>query len=93
MKKIVIYQENLEPIILYDKDYTDISLYISELSKILKSKEIISLEATSGNVIIKPSKISSIYVSSVDEKEKDIEIIKKNKDEESNVDIITDGDE
>ena len=63
MKKIEIHQENIDPIILYDKDYSDLSLYTSELSKILKSKEISILETTSGSVIIKPSKISSISIS------------------------------
>ena len=90
MKKIVIYQEKVDPIILYDKDYSDISTYTSELSKILKSKEIIFLETTSGNLIVKPSKIINIHVSLLDEKE--TEVTKKEKEVENNVDIITDGD-
>ena len=89
MKKIVIYQEEVEPIILYDKDYSEISLYTSELTKILKNKEITFLETTSGNLIVKPSKITSIHVSLLDEKEP--EVVKK-VSEENNIDIITDGD-
>ena len=86
MKKIEIHQENIDPIILYDKDYSDLSLYTSELSKILKSKEISILETTSGSVIIKPSKISSISISLFQTEKEDLkkEII------DENIDVITD---
>ena len=87
MKKIEIYQENIDPIVLFDKDYSDLLSYTNELSKILKSKEISILETTSGNIIIKPSKISSIIVSLFqdEKKEPEKEITKEN------IDVITDG--
>jgi hypothetical protein len=78
MRRIVIYQENTEPIILFDKDFSDFSNYILEFSEIMKYKEVITLEVSSGTVILKPSKISSISISEV-------------KDEEFPIDIITDG--
>jgi len=83
MKKIIIYQENVEPIILNDNDYSDFSLYVSKLSEILKYKEVTILETTSESLILKPSKICMISVSNIQEQ-------KDNIPEET--DIITDGD-
>ena len=88
MKKIEIYQENIDPIVLFDKDYSDLLSYTNELSKILKSKEISILETTSGTIIIKPSKISSIGISlSQNEKEE----TKKEIIKDETIDVITDG--
>jgi hypothetical protein len=68
MKRIVISQENTSPIILYDKEYSNFSTYALDVSELMKSKEITLFETTSGTIIIKPSKITSIHISEVEEK-------------------------
>lgn len=62
MKKIVIYLDDSKLLTLLDDDSTNIELYSKEISKILESSKVCILETTSGNVLIKPSKISSIYI-------------------------------
>ena len=62
MKKIVIYLDDSKLLTLLDDDETNIEEYSKEISKILESSKVCILETTSGNVLIKPSKISSIYV-------------------------------
>jgi hypothetical protein len=68
MKRIVINQENSNPIVLYDKEYTDFPTYALDVSELMKSKEITLLETTSGIAILKPSKITGIHISEVEEK-------------------------
>jgi hypothetical protein len=63
MKKIVIYQENSETLTLLDNDDSDINLYSKEISKILELSKVCIISTTSGNAVIKPSKIKSILVS------------------------------
>jgi hypothetical protein len=93
MKKITIYQDDsIEPIILYDSDYSDISSFSLELSKILKSKEISLLETTSGVLITRPSKIKSILVSTTKTPTEEQDETKKISDEIKQEDVITDGD-
>jgi hypothetical protein len=68
MKRIVIYQENIEPIILNDDDTSQISSYVEDLSKILNLKRIVTIQTTDKALIIRPSKISSISVSEINDK-------------------------
>jgi hypothetical protein len=68
MKRIVIYQENMEPIILNDDDNTDISSYVENLSKILDLKRIVTIQTTDKVLITRSSKIVSISVSETNEK-------------------------
>lgn len=65
MKRIVISQENSKPIILYDNENSDYPTYVTELSEIMKFKEVTLLETTSGIAILKPSKITGIHISEV----------------------------
>ena len=67
MKRIVIYQENIEPIILNDDDNSQISSYVENLSKILDLKRIVTLQTTYKLLILRPSKIVSISVSESNE--------------------------
>jgi len=67
MKRIVIYQENIEPIILNDDDNSQISSYVENLSKILDLKRIVTLQTTDKLLILRPSKIVSISVSESNE--------------------------
>ena len=62
MKKIVIYQENSDPITLLDNDSSDMESYSNDTSKILELSKVCILETTSGNILIKPSKINSIFI-------------------------------
>ena len=76
MKKIVIHQKNLENIILIDNDSRDLITYTKEISKIMELSKVCILETTSGNIILKPSEISSITVLEFEfEKEEPIKII------------------
>lgn len=62
MKKIVIYQENSDRVILLDDDSTNLETYTKELSKLLESSKVCIIETTSGNFLVKPSKIISLFV-------------------------------
>ena len=84
MKTIRIYQENSEHIDLLDKDDSDLVTYTKKISEILESTKICILETTSGVLSIKPSKINSILVDELHEKEIEIE------KEPVHIDIIKD---
>ena len=86
MRQIKVFQENTDTVILYDKDFSDFSTYVKQISEIMKSDEVSILEATSGSMILKPSKIVSILVSVDDDNNKEDSKIK-----EENLDIISDG--
>jgi hypothetical protein len=62
MKKIVINQKGSKIIELLDDDQTDLTTYTKEISKIMEMTKFCILETTSGNIIVKPSEISSINV-------------------------------
>ena len=68
MKRIVIYQENVEPIILNDNSNEQISSYTENISKIFNSTRIITLQSSDKVVIIRPTKIVSISVCELQEK-------------------------
>jgi len=68
MKRIVIYQENIEPIVLNDDDNTQISSYVENLSKMLDLKRIVTIQTTDKVLIVRPSKVTSISISEIDEK-------------------------
>jgi len=62
MKKIVICHDETNSLTLIDDDDADINSYSKEISKVLESSKICILETSSGNAILKPSKINSIFV-------------------------------
>lgn len=68
MKRIVIYQENIEPLILNDDSTEQISLYTEKVSQILKSTTIVTIQTSDKVVVVRPSKIVSISVCELDEK-------------------------
>ncbi len=78
MKKIVIYQEKSDPLILLDNDDTVIEVYTKNFSKVLESSKVCIIEVTSNTVLIKPSKINSIVISELTDSNSK-EIIKKEK--------------
>ena len=65
MKKITIYQENNEPIILYDGDVdetiTNIE-YENNIENIMSYSNICKLTMNDNTVFLKPSKIDSIII-------------------------------
>lgn len=99
MKKIIIYQENANPIILYDNDESNIEDYKKNFYKIFDSTKIIDIETDNKQCLIsRPSKLNSIYIEEVilDSNEKHVEfhnekneINEPKKDEEEN--FIVDG--
>ncbi len=94
MKKIIFYQHKSENLILIDDDNTDIEVYTNELNKILNSNNIVKIETSSGVALIRPSKITSIYVEEIFDYEQNIEQTKNIKIEKEIItdDIITDRD-
>jgi hypothetical protein len=88
MKKITIFQENSENIILFDDDQTNLLEYTKKISEILESSKICILETPTQIISLKPSKLNSILVSEVEEKGK---IQKKNiQVNDQSTDIIKD---
>lgn len=70
MKEITIYQENIEPLILKDlEDDIDINTYIQKLSNLLELSTLTILNVSSSSVILRPSKITSIKVRNIENKE------------------------
>lgn len=90
MKEITIFQYGISPLHISDNDDSNISEYTKKISSLLKAENVLILETTSGNIILRPHKISSIQV--VEKKEEKVD----NKPEEQVVnigeDFITDGD-
>jgi len=68
MKKIVINQKNSDSLILEDESTDDIKTYTQEISKIMEYSKICIIETTNNNVVVRPSEISSIIVTEVDDK-------------------------
>lgn len=62
MKRITIIYKKSKPFTLIDNDDTDLKIYTKELTKIMEFSKVCILETTSGNAIIKPSEISSIFI-------------------------------
>lgn len=85
MKEITIFQENIEPLILNDsEDETDLNTYTQELSNLLELSTLTILNISSCSIILRPSKINSIKVRNVDNKELEESQSKQNEN------IITD---
>jgi methylglyoxal synthase len=72
MKKITIFQENSENIILFDDDHNKTSLldYTKKITEILESTNICILETSSQIISLKPSKLNSILVTEVEDDSK-----------------------
>ena len=83
MKKIKIYQEETEPIMLEDEnDDRSIEEYTKELSNLMNSGNISMLLFSNSSVTLRPSKLVSFYVEEVNER------IGENQDYQE--DVITD---
>lgn len=87
MKKLIIYQENLEPIILKDDDNRSLEEYTQELTNLLNSGNISMLTTSNSSVLIRPSKIVSTHVEEVDKSNDGSNLKEKQED------VITDMEE
>jgi len=96
MKKIIkILQPNTEPLIIEDENDDNLNEYTQELSKLLSVGNVVILETSNSNVIIRPHQITSIVVN---EEGKRKRVYKKRtpkeepkKSDSKTEDIITDG--
>lgn len=74
MKKLVIYQENNEPIVLFDKDDTAIETYCESVDDVFHSQTISTIHTTEGSLILRPGKLLSILVQDILIEEPDIKV-------------------
>jgi hypothetical protein len=94
MKKIIkILQSNTEPLVIEDENEEDLNEYSAKVSKVLSVGNVVILETSSSNVILRPSKIDAIIVTEEGKpkrtyKKKDPVVKEENVIQE---DIITDG--
>ena len=65
MKKLVIYQENNEPIVLFDNDNLKIETYCKEAEKVFHSQTISTIHTTEGSLVLRPGKLLSILVQDI----------------------------
>jgi len=100
-RKIVIYQENVEPIHLDDEDERNNEDYVKALSSFMSLTNISILHTSTTSLILRPSKINSIQIIPdvkaaknipKPKKSKKLPVKKENKKNEEVVDIITDVD-
>jgi len=93
MKRILIYQENVDPIEMNDVDDTPLDIYTNQVMSVLSSRNVTSIETTQGNLIVRPSKITSILVSeTTDNTEQNINgtVLVKSPTEKIEEDVLTD---
>ena len=101
MKEIVVYQENvLSPVVIIDEDDSNLTEYSKKISAVLEASNVTILETSSGCVILRPHKITSLLIKEMDiVKSKEIEVKTEEKKEiktpspiDEGEDYITDGD-
>lgn len=94
MKKIIrIIQENVEPLLIEDENEEDLTEYSAKLANLLSVGNVVVLETSTSNTILRPNKIVSIVVNQEGKakrvyKKKSTAVIKEDTVQE---DIITDG--
>jgi len=96
MKKVEVFQENVDKIVFFDLDDSDISDYVKSLSSLLELSKVSVLHTTSASIILRPSKVVSLLVSEVvgkdvEEVKEEVVMVKKSIVSEEHIDTITDG--
>lgn len=95
MKKVEVFQENVDKIVFFDSDDSDIFDYVKSLSSLLELSKVSVLHTTSASIILRPSKIVSLLVSEVvkdvEEVKEEVVVEKKSIISEEHIDTITDG--
>lgn len=89
MKKVEVFQENVDKIVFFDLDDSDISDYVKSLSSLLELSKVSVLHTTSASIILRPSKVVSLLVSEVGKDVKEEVVVDKVSEE--HIDTITDG--
>ena len=99
-KHLTIFQENNAPIVMIDEDERDLTEISKDLSSFMTLDNISILETSTSVAIIRPSRISSILVETIDQFEEKTKVdkpqikipgrTKKKKTTNKKVDIITD---
>ena len=89
MKQITIHQEGCLPVIVTDNDTSTVEEYSKGLSDLLKVSNVTVLHTSQSSTIIRPSKINSIVVESLDDEPVTTKKAEKQKIEPEE-DIITD---
>jgi len=94
MKKIIVYQDDVEKIELFDDGDGDVESFARALTKVLKGSTVSIINAGDTALIVRPSKVTSILVQ---DQPTTVKVtpkgskVKKSKPQEK-VDIITDVD-
>ena len=95
MKKVEVFQENVDKVELFDLDDSDISDYVKSLSSLLELSKVSVLHTTSASIILRPSKVVSLLVTEikkgVEGVKEEVVIDKKPIISEEHVDTIIDG--
>jgi hypothetical protein len=92
-KAVTVFQENNAPINMIDEDDKDLDEYSKSLSEFMSQSNISILQMSSSRLVIRPSKITSIFIDEIEaDKPKKVKPIKKNKKQVKELDIITDVD-
>lgn len=67
MKHITIVQDKSSPVIVTDDDDESLKEYTTKLSSILENNNVTILHTTTGSVILRPNRISSIIVQEIED--------------------------
>lgn len=91
MKKIIVHQDGVENIELFDDEDGDLEVFAQTLSNILKESSVSIISTTGASLIVRPSKVISILVT---DQSKTVKVTptakKKPQKPKEKVDIITD---
>lgn len=97
MKKIIVHQEGVEKIELFDDGDGDLESFAQALTKVLKGNTVSIINTTNSALVVRPSKVISILIKDQSDKTlkvtpKDVKEKKKAQKPKEKVDIITDVD-
>jgi len=97
LKLITIYQENNTPFTIEDEDNSNLEDFSRKIATLLESGNVSILHTSSGSIVVRPNKISSIFVCEIiddlpDKQSKEMGSIKVKEPEkiEEHEDFITD---
>ena len=90
MKKIIVNQDGVENIELFDDEDGDLEVFAQTLSNILKESSVSIISTTGTALIVRPSKVISILTKDQSKEVKVTPKAKKVQKSKEKVDIITD---
>ena len=95
MKKLIVYQEGVEKIELFDDQDDVLGAFAQRVSQLLKASTVSIINTTDASLIVRPSKVISILIQDQSETVKvtpSSKTAKAKKKSKEKVDIITDVD-